>query len=303
MMKKLSMIALASLMLTSQSVAQGSSETTLFEASESAWRVVDPENLMIIDTDYGRIGVELYPEIAPKHVEQIKTLTRAAFYDGIVFHRVINGFMNQTGDPTGTGTGDSGLPNIPAEFTFQRDPAQIPIEVIHERLVNPSGSPRRTLGVGFYKNLPIATEPAAQAFWTKTGTVEAIGLHCKGVTSMARAQSPNSGNSQFFLMRSPRGLSSEGLNGKYSIWGRAVMGVDIVDKIRVGVNGETVGFTPDKMKKVRIAADLDGGDAPQIKVLKTQGADYKRFLETQKNLDGTYKDICDIELPIQIKTP
>ncbi|MEP6341722.1 MAG: peptidylprolyl isomerase [Maricaulaceae bacterium] len=303
MMKKISMIALASLMLTSQSVAQDSSEATLFEAPDSAWRVVDLENLMLIDTDYGRIGVELYPEISPKHVEQIKTLTRAAFYDGIVFHRVINGFMNQTGDPTGTGTGDSGLPNIPAEFSFQRDPTKIPVEVIHERLVNPHSSPRRRLGAGFYKNLPIATEPAAQAFWKKSGTVDSIGLHCKGVTSMARAGSPDSGNSQFFLMRSPRGSSSEGLNGQYSIWGRAVMGIDIVDKIRVGVNGETAGFTPDKMNKARIAADLDGSEVPQIKVLKTQGADYKRFLATQKKLDGTYKDICDIEIPIQIKTP
>ena len=304
MVKKLSAIALASLMLTSvQTVAQDSSEVSLFEAPDSAWRVVDPENLMLIDTDYGRIGVELYPEIAPKHVEQIKTLTRRAFYDGIVFHRVISGFMNQTGDPTGTGTGSSDLPDLPAEFTFQRDPAKIPMEVIQDRVVNPSASPRRTLGAGFYKYLPIVSEPEAQAFWTKDGKVEASGIHCKGVTSMARATPPNSGNSQFFLMRTARGLSSEGLNTQYSIWGRAVMGVDIVDKIRVGVNGETEGFVPDKMKRVRIAADLDEGEAPQVKILKTQGTDYQRFLETQKKQDGTYKDICDIELPTQIQTP
>jgi len=70
-----------------------------FDAPASAWRDVDPENLLIIDTDYGQIGVELYPEIAPKHVAQIKALTRQSFYDMITFHRVIDGFMNQTGDP------------------------------------------------------------------------------------------------------------------------------------------------------------------------------------------------------------
>jgi hypothetical protein len=79
-----------------------------FSAPDDAWRTVDAENLMIIDTKYGLIGVELYPEIAPNHVAQIKELARTKFYDNVVFHRVIDGFMNQTGDGTnGDGTGDS----------------------------------------------------------------------------------------------------------------------------------------------------------------------------------------------------
>ena len=303
-MKKLSAIMLAGLMLTSvQGVAQDNQETSLFEAPASAWRTVDPENLMLIDTDYGQIGVELYPEIAPNHVTQIKTLVRDKFYDGIVFHRVISGFMNQTGDPTGTGTGDSDLPNLAAEFTFQRDPAKMPVDIIHERVVNPFNSPIKELGAGFYKALPVVTQPSAQAWATKDGKVEASGIHCKGVTSMARSQSINSGNSQFFLMRTASGTSAEGLNTLYSIWGRTVIGVDLIDRVRVGTTGETVGFVPDKMNQVRMAADLAENQQPRVKVLKTQGADYKRFLETQKKQDGTYKDICDIELPIQIITP
>jgi cyclophilin family peptidyl-prolyl cis-trans isomerase len=78
---------------------------------------VDPQNTVYLDTKDGRITIRLRPDLAPKHVEQIKTLTRQGFYDGIVFHRVIDGFMAQTGDPTGTGTGGSKLPNISAEFT------------------------------------------------------------------------------------------------------------------------------------------------------------------------------------------
>ncbi len=77
----------------------------------------DPQNTVYLDTKDGRITIRLRPDLAPKHVEQIKTLTKQGFYDGIVFHRVIPGFMAQTGDPTGTGTGGSKLPNIPAEFT------------------------------------------------------------------------------------------------------------------------------------------------------------------------------------------
>jgi peptidylprolyl isomerase len=77
----------------------------------------DPANTIFLDTKDGRIVIKLRPDIAPKHVEQIKALTKRGFYDGVVFHRVISGFMAQTGDPTGTGSGGSQLPNIPAEFT------------------------------------------------------------------------------------------------------------------------------------------------------------------------------------------
>lgn len=77
----------------------------------------DPQNTVYLDTKDGRITIQLRPDLAPKHVEQIKTLVKQGFYDGIVFHRVIEGFMAQTGDPTGTGMGGSELPNLPAEFT------------------------------------------------------------------------------------------------------------------------------------------------------------------------------------------
>jgi peptidylprolyl isomerase len=77
----------------------------------------DRENLLYIDVEYGRVVIQLRPDIAPRHVERVKQLARAKFYDGIVFHRVIDGFMAQTGDPTGTGTGGSGRGNVPAEFS------------------------------------------------------------------------------------------------------------------------------------------------------------------------------------------
>jgi len=77
----------------------------------------DPQNIIYLDTKDGRVTILLRPDLAPKHVAQIKTLTKRGFYDGVVFHRVIPGFMAQTGDPTGTGAGKSDLPNLPAEFT------------------------------------------------------------------------------------------------------------------------------------------------------------------------------------------
>src|SRR5918912_1073187 len=80
-------------------------------------RAADPQNTIYLDTKDGRVTIRLRPDLAPKHVEQIKALTKRGFYNGIVFHRVIPGFMAQTGDPTGTGTGGSDLPNLPAEFS------------------------------------------------------------------------------------------------------------------------------------------------------------------------------------------
>lgn len=78
---------------------------------------VDPSNVMLLDTKHGRVIIRLRPDLAPQHAERIRTLASKGFYDNVVFHRVIPGFMAQTGDPTGTGRGGSDLPNLPAEFS------------------------------------------------------------------------------------------------------------------------------------------------------------------------------------------
>jgi peptidylprolyl isomerase len=89
----------------------------LFAAAPAQAAQLDPQNTVYLDTQYGRVTIKLRPDLAPHHVEQIKTLVKRGFYNGIVFHRVIDGFMAQTGDPTGTGTGGSDLPDLKAEFT------------------------------------------------------------------------------------------------------------------------------------------------------------------------------------------
>lgn len=152
----------------------------------------DPENTLIIDTTKGRVVIALRPDLAPKHVERIKTLVRDGFYDGIVFHRVIEGFMAQTGCPKGTGTGGSDHPNLAAEFN---------------------------------------AEP-----------------HVRGVCSMARAQNPDSANSQFFICLDDATF----LDGKYTAWGKVIEGMENVDKIK---RGEPV-VDPDKMVSVKVAADV-----------------------------------------------
>lgn len=102
-------VAMAAICLFNPSLVKAQTMT-------SSSTTTSPENTINLDTTYGRVVIELFPDVAPKHVEQIKTLTRKGFYNGIIFHRVIEGFMAQTGDPTGTGMGGSDLPNVPAEF-------------------------------------------------------------------------------------------------------------------------------------------------------------------------------------------
>ena len=146
-------------------------------------------------TKNGRVTIQLRPDLAPKAVAQIETLTKNGFYNGLTFHRVIAGFMAQTGDPTGTGSGGSKLPNLPAEFT----------------------------------STPF-----------KRGTI-----------GMARTSDSNSANSQFFICFAPAPF----LNGKYTVVGQVVAGMDIVDKIKKGSEADngTVA-NPDKIVKMEMAS-------------------------------------------------
>jgi len=100
-----------------RSLIAGASAAAALVASSAA-RAED--KLLYLDTVYGRTVIKMRPDLAPKHVAQIETLAKQHFYDNVVFHRVIDGFMAQTGDPTGTGTGKSKLPNIPAEFSKEK---------------------------------------------------------------------------------------------------------------------------------------------------------------------------------------
>ena len=157
----------------------------------------DPENTILLQLKDGTVVIELLPQVAPAHVARIKELTRQGFYDGLPFHRVIEGFMAQTGDPRGDGTGGSGK-KLPAEFS---------------------------------------KEPFV-----------------RGTVGMARAADPNSGDSQFFIMFAPGSF----LDGKYTVWGKVVSGMEFVDKIKRGdpaMNG-VVAPPPDKIVSMRVAADV-----------------------------------------------
>ena len=156
----------------------------------------DPEDTIYLDVPAGRVVVEMRPDLAPDHCAHIKGLVRRGFYDGIVFHRVIDGFMAQTGDPTGTGTGGSGH-RLKAEFS---------------------------------------AEP-----------------HVRGTLSMARAQDPNSADSQFFIMFD----AAPALDGRYTIFGKVASGMEYVDQLKKGDPAHNgIVANPDKIVKMQVASDV-----------------------------------------------
>ncbi len=170
--------------------------------------IKDPENTIIIELKDGPVVIELLPDVAPKHVERMKELARSGAYDNVAFHRVIEGFMAQTGDVENgnmeagsfnirrAGTGGSDLPDVPAEFS----------------------------------NLS----------------------HDRGTIGAARSSNPNSANSQFFINFKDNSF----LNGQYTVYGRVISGMEHVDKI---ARGEPPS-SPDRMIRVRVAADVQQGD-------------------------------------------
>ncbi|MCF6220511.1 MAG: peptidylprolyl isomerase [Robiginitomaculum sp.] len=256
------------------------------------WREPDLENTLYIKTKYGTFVVEMMPEFAPKHVTQIKKLARQKFYDNITFHRVMKKFMNQTGDPRGDGTGDSSLPDIPGEFTFRRDPAKMLMTKISREM-----SVNGEVDTGFYKAMPIASKPGAAAFMMKDTSVDAWGLHCKSVTSMARGESENSANSQFFLMRH----EYQSLDTKYTIWGTTIWGRDGLTKIKIGTTGETKNFIPDELISMRVAADVPESERIPVQILRTNSDAFKAYVDTLKSKTGKAPNVCDVEVPVRLK--
>ena len=248
------------------------------------WRAVDADNTLVIDTNQGRMIIELYPLVAPQSVERLKVLARQHFYDGLTFFRVIDDFMDQTGDPKNTGEGASTLPNVPAEFIFRRA-ASTPFAQVDK---GPG------LELGFIGVLPVASRPMALGQLTVDGKVEADGMFCPGVVGMARAQDPDSANSQFFIMRQDHAQ----LNGQYAAVGRVVVGEDVARRIKIG---EPPAAPQDGMLKVQVLADMPANARPIVQVVDTRSAYFTGLAAQAKAAHGTDFSPCELEAPSQVK--
>src|SRR5262245_42474835 len=184
-------------------IAGCGSPPTARERQRAMAEIKDPENTILMDTTKGKVVIELLPDLAPGHVARIKELTREGAYDGVVFHRVIDGFMAQTGD---------------VKYG-------------------------RTAGHAFNHSRDRMGDAAKHDLKAELSNLN----HGRGTCSMARAQNPNSANSQFFICFDDAGF----LNRQYTVWGQVIEGMDNVDKIK---RGEPVK-DPDKILSMKVAAD------------------------------------------------
>jgi peptidylprolyl isomerase len=281
--------ALAALAVTVQAAPAGKSPAAAAPAKPSDpgladWRTPDPNDVLVIDTNKGRILVELVPEVAPQNATRIRELAHENFFDGLRFFRVIENFMDQTGDPQNTGQGGSSKPNVPGEFTFRRG-ADLNFVVAADQSV---------AEVGFVKSLPVMSQSMMLAAMTKDQKVSAWGLYCPGVAGMARDDNPDSGNSQFFLMRA----GYPALEKRYTAFGRVISGMDVVTAIKVG---EPAPDPQDRMERVRLLADLPEKDRPKVRVIDPKGPWFKAEIARVRSLKGADFSACDVQIPVEVK--
>jgi peptidylprolyl isomerase len=251
--------------------------------SAADWRTPDPNDVLVIDTNKGRIVVEMIPEVAPQYTARMRELAHDKFFDGQKFFRVIENFMDQTGDPQNKGTGGSDKPNVPAEFTFRRG-ADTPFVLAADQAV---------AEVGFIKSLPVMTQSMMLAAMTKDQKVAGWALYCPGVAGAARDNDPDSANSQFFLMRA----GYPALEKRYTAWGRVIAGQDVVRAIKVG---EPVEEPMDRMERVRLLADLPEAERPKVRVIDPKGGWFKNELERKRSMKGADFSACDVDIPAEV---
>lgn len=293
-MKRLLPLALVSVLaLGAPVIAASPKAPAAVTYPEADWRTPDPDNILVIDTSRGRVIVEMTPFSAPNHVERIRTLAKAHFYDGLEFFRVVEGFMDQTGDPRNDGTGGSDLPDLKDEFEFRRGPAD-PYLFVGKQASAPGvvgGTELGLMGV-----LPVRSGPTAQMMLNVDGKTKAWPVFCAGVMGMAKATPPDTANSQFFLMRS----SQTFLDHNYTAWGRVLSGLDVVKLIKTG---EPVTPPRDTVRTVRLLSDLPQAERPVVRVLNTKSPSFQAILAKAKADDPSGPDICSLEIPVQITNP
>jgi peptidylprolyl isomerase len=265
-----------------------------YDFPDDAWRTVSQDRLLYIDTDHGMIVVEMAPEFAPQHVERMTTLANEHFYDYLVWHRVIDGFVAQGGGSRTNPNHRTDLPLVPGEFTIRRNPGEIEIYETQDRVINPRSNPSMARA-GFWNGFPAGTQAAALASITGDGRVESWLLHCEGAAAMARTNDPDSAGSQFYITRG----NAEHLNAQYTVWGRVRAGQEAVNAIAEGTAGQDPGFTPDTIRSIRVGSDPEFNGQVNVEVIDTNSEAFANWLAAQGEGENA-PDVCEVEIPVRI---
>jgi peptidylprolyl isomerase len=246
-------------------------------AAAADWRPLDPENTLVVDTTKGRIVVEMRPDFAPRAVERVKLLAREGVYDGLLFHRVIEHFVNQTGNPNNKDGGVSRHPDLAPEFTFRLKPGHPVVRSASDGVE------------GFAGATPFAGVSDLEMRRTPELGRRAWGAYCPGVVGMGRQAAEDTANSEIFFMRD----AARRLDRDYTVWGRVVTGLEAVRAMAVG----EPPAAPDRMTRVRVAADLPPAERPKVEVLDETAPAFRALVEKTRAARGADFTVCDIEIP------
>ncbi len=236
-------------------------------AHAADWRALDPAQTLVIDTSKGQIIVEMRPDFAPLAVERIKLLAREGVYDGLLFHRVVDHFVDQTGNPNNKDGGVSRHPDLAPEFTFRLQ------EGDKAAVVSRSSDAVS----GFIGATPFTAASDVELKRNPAAGRLAWGAYCPGVDGH----------------RVRRRRRSRRLDRDYTVWGAVVQGLDVVRAMTVG----EPPANPDRMIKIRLAADLPAAVRPRIEVLDEHGPAFKALAQQVRAAKGADFSVCDIQLP------
>jgi peptidylprolyl isomerase len=251
--------------------------TPISIAAAQTWRDLPPASTLVIDTTKGRMVVEMRPDFAPDAVARVKLLAREHVYDGLLFHRVIDRYVDQTGNPNNRDGGVSKYRNLPPEFTTGFGTGQLDTIATN----GPEGIS------GFVGAMPFQASPDP----ARPGRWRAWAAYCGGVAGMGREADPGSANSEIFFMRAP----SRSLDHDYTPWGRVISGLETVTNMAVG----EPPAHPDVMIKVQVMADMPVSDRPRLQVIDTKSASFKQEIASLRQQFGADFSVCDVPIPVQ----
>jgi peptidylprolyl isomerase len=265
------------------------------------WRDVDPGNLVLIDTRYGEVAIELAPQFAPRHVERVRALIRAHFYDGLSFYRVIDGFVAQGG----IGEGTASTKDHPKEAESLKQ--WLPLKAEFERPIGndltftPLGNGDLFAPeAGHMGGFPTGRDPKTKTEWM---------VHCPGTFAFARDNGADTATTEFYIVI---GEAPRRLDRNLSAFGRVIDGMQFVQKLQRGDPNVENGViqdvkSRDSILRVRLAADVPEKDRPQYQIMRTDSVSFATEKERRKNPAPEFYhytpppvlDICGISAPVR----
>ncbi|HEY1629674.1 MAG TPA: peptidylprolyl isomerase [Rhizomicrobium sp.] len=268
-----------------------------------AFRTVNPDNLVLIDTKYGAVAVELAPGFAPKHVARLRALIRAHFYDGQSFYRVIDGFVAQGG--VGEDTASTKVRDEALEKTWPRLKAEFDRPISPDVTFTPLGNPDSFAPeVGHVDGFPAGRDAKDGRMWI---------LHCPGTFAFARDNEDDSATTEFYIVI---GQAPRRLDRNLTAFGRVLEGMQVLQKLERGDPEVDSGVIQDKAKqdailRMRLASDLPEKERPAFQVIKTESPAFAAVKDSRRHPAPEFYhrpplanlDVCSVPVAVKKETP